>query len=134
MAVRLTESQFASLAGRGKKRNPPAPLEKEIQRTCLEWLAGVGIFAFRVNSGAMTATHKGKTRYMKFNGARGCSDILAILPDARFGAIEIKRPGNVPTDDQKAFLASVQRAGGVALFAVSVDDLRAKLKLEGYNL
>lgn len=118
----------------GKAKSPPPPLEKAIQKECLSWLASVGIFAFRINSGAVSATHNGKRRYMKFNSARGCSDVLAVLPDGRFAAIEIKRPGNLPTDDQRDFLASVQRAGGVALFCTSVPDLQEKLRLEGYDL
>jgi hypothetical protein len=112
----------------------PTPLEKDVQKACLQWLALVGIFAFRVNSGAMTGDYKGKRRFMRFNSAAGCADLLGVLPDGRMLACEIKRPGKVPTEKQKAFLARVQQAGGVALFAVSVDDLRAKLRAEGYQL
>lgn len=142
MAIRLTKLPPGLVPPEGKPakrsrrgRVPPVPLEKDIQRSVLQWLALVGVFAFRVNSGGMRwQDTKGKSRYMQFNTAKGCSDVLAILPDSRFGAFEIKRPGKVPTDDQKVFLARVQQAGGVAVFCTGVDDLRAKLKAEGYDL
>jgi hypothetical protein len=99
------------------------PLEKDIQRQCLEWLRLRGVLAWRANSGAMTATYKGKTRFLKFNGIDGLSDIVGVLPGGRFLACEVKRPGNTPTEDQEHFLGLVRDAGGLAVVVTSVDEL-----------
>lgn len=126
-----------------KRKGAPVPLEKDVQRACLQWLALVGVFAFRVNSGAVTGEYKGKRRFMRFNTAAGCADIIGMLPGDRFNpplqravflAVEVKRIGNKPTAKQLAFLGRVQKAGGLAFVCYGVEDLQAKLRAEGCNL
>jgi len=113
----------------------PQPLEKDIQRVVLQWLALAGVFAFRVNSGGMRwRDTKGKSRYMQFNGAEGCSDVVGVLPDGRALFVEVKRPGGKATEKQLGFLAAAQTAGAVAVVATGVEDLRGKLRAEGYVL
>jgi hypothetical protein len=46
---------------------------------------------------------------------------------ARFLAVEVKRPGESLRPAQAAFLESVRRAGGIAIVAHSVDDVRQGL-------
>lgn len=108
------------------------PLERDIQAACLHLLALSGVMAFRVNSGAVTGEHNGKRRFFRFNGARGCSDILGVLPrSGRFLAVEVKRPGGKLTPDQAAFLDRIRAAGGLALVVRSDRELEAALRVEG---
>lgn len=54
---------------------------------------------------------------------RGVSDILGILPDGRFLAIEVKtRTGRV-SEYQASFLYEITKNGGVAFVARSVEDV-----------
>jgi len=100
--------------------------EPQIQKQILQYLSAKGIFAIRVNSGATQITNKkdGKTRYVRFNSAIGCSDIIAIWPKSgRFLAIEVKRPGGRLTPEQKQFQERVEASKGMAIVCYSVDDL-----------
>jgi hypothetical protein len=65
----------------------------------------------------------GEARLIRFCSALGASDILGVLPGGRFVAVECKRPGNVPTDDQREFLNAVNRRGGLALLVYDAVDL-----------
>jgi hypothetical protein len=55
--------------------------------------------------------------------ARGCSDIL-FCHQGKFGAIECKMPGKKPTPHQERFLSKVLEAGGIAIVAYSLDQLK----------
>jgi len=79
--------------------------------------------------------------FRRFAGLRGVSDILGILPQntevsgydqpQTFGnllAIEVKRPGKKPTDDQACFLAEVNRRGGIGVCVHGVDELERELE------
>ncbi len=112
------------------------PLEKDVQKTCLEWLALWGATAIRVNSGVMAV----EKRRVKFNDQPGCSDVLACLPpDGRMLALELKRPGRDRTDpkraaEQDSFRRKVVKSGGLAIVARSLDELLAGLKAAGYDV
>lgn len=108
-----------------------APLERDILAACLQLLSMRGVFAWRNNSGAVTAAHKGKRRFVRFGGAPGASDILGVLPDGRFLAVECKRPGNRPTAEQQSFLDAVSRLGGAAVWVTSVAELQEFLTEAG---
>jgi len=60
-------------------------------------------------------------RFIKF-GFKGLSDIIGMLKDGRFLAVEIKRPGGKLTTNQREFLTLVAHAKGVAFRADSVND------------
>lgn len=112
----------------------PVPLEREIQAQILQWLALVKIPAWRSNSGALVAPATTTTarRFVRFNGAQGCADILGVIPPSgRMLAVEVKRPGQLLTAKQRGFLDMVQAAGGLAVCVTSVDELAAVLKVEG---
>ena len=92
---------------------------------------------FRVNSGAVVGEYKGKRRFMRFNGAPGCSDILGILPGGACGhgvflAVEVKRPGGKATAKQQSFIDEVRRRGGVGLIVSSAEQLDDCLHELGY--
>lgn len=111
-----------------------APLEKDVQKVCRDWLRAWGAVVVRVNSGAM----KIKDRYVKFNDQPGCSDTLVCLPDGRFLALELKKPGRDRTAahrqlEQQSFRDQVAKAGGLAIVARSLDELLQALAAEGYD-
>jgi hypothetical protein len=81
----------------------------------------------RMNNGAY-AVGVGKDRRFIRYGFKGCSDIIGQLVDGgRFLAIEVKKPGEHPNDDQKAFLGIVNANGGLGFVARNIDDLREHL-------
>jgi hypothetical protein len=135
--VRMTERQLKSLLSPTKA--PPVQSERQIQRECLGYLQKtLGLLAWRNNSGGITVFRGGKKHVYRFNSAKGSSDIFAILPrlaDGRRGvflAVEVKRPGNEPTEQQAAFLEAVRASGGIAIVVTSLDGLIDALRREGY--
>jgi len=76
----------------------------------------------RINTGAMLIDH----RFVRF-GFNGCSDIIGQLKDGRFLAVEVKRPGNVPTKLQNAFIQMVNDNGGLAFWADDVFTVEERL-------
>lgn len=93
--------------------------EGAILKGALDLLRLKGIPAWRVNSGCLPDASGRPVRF----GFVGCSDILGLLPPrGRLLALECKRPGGRPTPAQRAFLAAVEAAGGLAMV---VDDLAA---------
>lgn len=96
--------------------------ETALVRAVLDYLEIRGIWAWRQNSGAFEGEYKGKKRFMRF-GIKGMSDILGVMPDGRFLAIECKVKPNKPTPDQLEFLGNVKRRGGVACLCWNIDDV-----------
>ena len=111
----------------------PTPLESEIQDSLKEWLELQGALVIRINSGAIKATYKGKTRFVKFNKEPGCADLL-ICYRGRFISIEVKRPGTTTEPEralkQEAFRQKVIRAGGAGIKAESIEEARRRLAQE----
>jgi hypothetical protein len=89
--------------------------ERIVLNACLDLLDASPkvAFAWRQNTGAV----KIAKRFVRFS-FKGCSDILGMLVDGRFFAVECKATGEVATADQAAFLANVIKHGG---FAMCVD-------------
>ena len=105
-------------------------LERDIQKVILDWLACIGVFAWRANTGAVAANYKGKSRFMRF-GPKGQADILGILPSSgRLLAIEVKREGEQPTEDQERFLERIRNNRGVAIVAHSLEECQQQLENE----
>ena len=103
-------------------RKPAPPLEAEILAVCLQWLNyQPGVRCWRQNTGAFKGEYKGKRRFVRY-GVTGQSDISGImLPSGRRIEIEVKRPGNKPTEDQKAWMAMIREHGGIAFWCDSLD-------------
>ncbi|MBD3251071.1 VRR-NUC domain-containing protein [Candidatus Uhrbacteria bacterium] len=55
-------------------------------------------------------------------GQTGVADIIGCF-HGRFLAIEVKRPGRVPTKNQQKFLDNVNAAGGIAFVAYSASEV-----------
>ena len=93
-------------------------------KAILQYLAATGVVAWRMNTGAVSATYQGKPRFVRF-GVKGMSDIIGLIPPSgRLLAVEVKRPEGKPTPEQTQFLAAVVRAGGIAFLARSVKDVQ----------
>ena len=134
------------------------PTEQSIVNACLQLLALRGVFAWRVNQGAV----KTGKRFVRFNRVEGISDIVGVMPTAvivpgvacsnsidarrvtvsgvpggRMIAVECKRPGlgkrSKPEPHQQAFLDSVTKCGGLALCVTDVRDLDAALTAGGLS-
>lgn len=90
---------------------------------CIVWRnAASGAYAGRViHKSARQVTLENAT-YMKFGLTVGASDIIGIAPDGRFLAVEVKTDTGRPTKEQLNFIAAVNRAGGIAGIARSVED------------
>lgn len=85
----------------------------------------LGLVIWRNNVGI--AEH-GRSR-VRYGLAPGSSDLIGIRQsDGRFVAIEVKSERGKVTDAQAAFLACVERAGGIAIVARSVEDVREALR------
>jgi hypothetical protein len=112
---------------------PIEPLERDIQAAILRYLAVERRVAWarRFNTGAQRITGtdaKGRpTRRFVRYAFPGCSDVLGQLSTGQFLAIECKRDGEHPSAEQAAFLAQVERAGGLAVLARSIADVQRAL-------
>lgn len=98
------------------------PTEKEIQKAILDYLHLKGIFCWRNNSGVVFSEYKGRKRMIRY-GLPGSSDILGIMKDGRFLAIEVKRAKGKESKLQKEFLGNIINNGGVAIVARSIEDV-----------
>lgn len=61
---------------------------------------------------------------------KGVSDLIGLLRDGRFFALEVKRPDEEPSASQAAFLALVREAGGAAGVVERWEDARKLLRGE----
>ena len=68
---------------------------------------------------------------MRF-GKLGSSDIIGVLPDGRFLAVEVKALKGRLSVEQAAFLDKIRGLGGVALVVRGWQDLDTALRREGY--
>jgi hypothetical protein len=59
---------------------------------------------------------------------KGVADILGILPDGRFLAIELKSATGVATPEQKSFLEAIRASGGLSFIARGIDDVKEGLR------
>ncbi len=110
----------------------PKVRESSVVAACLQMLQLRGIFAWRNNTGAVAATYKGKSRFIRY-GHPGSADIFAIVAGGQFLAIECKTPlgpkggGAKQSEDQVEFQQRVKGAGGVYLLVRSGQELEAYL-------
>lgn len=100
--------------------------EKDIQKQILEYLSYRHIFCWRNNSGAFKYEGKSKMNYVRY-GLKGSSDILGIMPDGRFLAIEVKNDKGKLSEAQEIFLKVIKDNKGVAFVAHSVEEVIKEL-------
>lgn len=101
--------------------------ENAVVNGILEYLQWKKIFAWH-NKNISTYDPRTK-RFRRFGKyeMRGVSDILGILPDGRFLAIECKTGYNKASDVQKEFIKNINDNGGVAFVAYGIEDVNKKL-------
>ena len=87
--------------------------EKEITYDIRQWLRYKGIFHWKVWQGPLSKN--------------GVSDILGILPGGRLLAVEVKTNRGRVSPLQQLFLDAINRKGGLAFVARSVDEVRMEV-------
>jgi len=102
--------------------------EGRVKADVLCYLKRRGFFAWNNPTGCVRVA---PDRFIRF-GKVGSSDIIGVLPDGRFLAVETKTPKGKPTPEQTAFLEKVRGLGGVAILARSFQELDTALRHEGY--
>jgi hypothetical protein len=98
--------------------------EGAVVKVCLDYLKLRGAYVWRNNTGAL----RDKKNRPVFFGRVGSSDIIGLLPGGRFIAVECKAPGGHPGEHQIEFLNQVEKMGGLAVIARSVEDLEKSLR------
>ena len=102
--------------------------EGRIKAGCLRYLERRGFFVWNNPSGAVRIA---PDRWVHF-GRKGSSDIIGVLPDGRFLAVEVKAPHGRLSPEQSAFLEKVRGMKGMAVVVRSFRELDAALRREGY--
>lgn len=113
-------------AKRAAPTKRPTAREADVQRAIRQLLRVHPLVAWhgRINRGAVTDS---AGHYIQFNDIKGCSDLIGQLRTGHWLAIEVKAPGNVPTEAQEEFLDIVACSGGLAFWADSVDVVERRL-------
>lgn len=71
----------------------------------------------------------GKPQAVRYGLCVGSSDLIGLLaPAGRFVALEVKKPGEKPTEEQRKFMAHVRQMGGFAAVVRSADEARAAVQ------
>lgn len=102
--------------------------ESELIKSALVWLKKQPGMYFRINSGVIMIPQPGKKPRMVRLAPPGTSDILGVLPNGKFIALEAKVGTNKATPKQLEFLAKVIRCGGHGLVFYSLGELKAYWK------
>lgn len=102
----------------------PGPLERDVQKSGIQFLKLRGWFVKRRNTGLMTAEYKGRKRAVRFSEA-GASDTYGLLPDGRHFELEFKRLDERPRLDQTEWLIDWLSRGAVAFWVDCIEVLES---------
>lgn len=106
--------------------------ESKVQKEILQFLHAKRIFVWRNHStGIYDPTKGGFRRNNSYGALNGVADILGILPDGRFLAIEVKTPAtkNNLSILQSNFLTNINKSYGVAFVAWSIESVEEVLSV-----
>lgn len=103
--------------------------ENQVKNSILEYLHTMGIVAWPNNTGAVKYESHGTGRFVRY-GHKGSGDILGVLPGGRFLSIECKTTSGRASSAQTDFMLTVNRAGGLAFIARSIDEVEKILTEE----
>lgn len=103
--------------------------EKEIERSILDWLSARNFICFKHDpagyySGRRLSRHR----------ISGVSDILGILKNGTFLAIEVKTETGKLSEKQFEFINTINETGGVAFVARSTMDVENEFRARGISL
>lgn len=112
----------------GRAGPPPAIPERAIQAALIQYLRLHGWYVFRLNAGALPNERGRSVRMLP----AGTPDVLAIR-DGRSLFVECKRPGQRPTERQRAMMATLEAHGARCVVATGVLDLERQLTLPYTN-
>lgn len=105
-----------------------ATTESAVLRACLDWLTLHCVCHWRSNNtGVYDPARK---RFRSFTGMKGVADILCVV-NGRLVCVECKSPTGKQSDDQRAFQALIENAGGAYLLARGVGDLESNKRVLG---
>ena len=88
-------------------------LEQKIQKEILDYLDAIGAHVAKISK----------------TNRDGWPDIMGVLPGGKAIAIEVKRPGEDPSDLQAFHLDEIGARGALAFTARSVRDVEIALRL-----
>lgn len=94
--------------------------EARLKRDIIEYLQFLGIFCWNNRNVGVYNSKYGK--YIP-STVKGVSDIIGILPDGKFLAIEVKVKPNKLTEYQKWFLEQIEKNNGIAVVAYDLTDV-----------
>jgi hypothetical protein len=96
--------------------------ESAVVRACLDYLAAIGVFAWRVNNVGIF-----RDNAFVFHGTPGVPDIIGILPGGRWLGIECKSGKGKQSPAQVDFQKRATKAGGVYLLTRSAAELAEQI-------
>lgn len=110
-----------------RKRKAMAPLERDIQKAILDYLHSVPIYCWTNKTQGTYDPHK--KIFRRNTTKKGISDILGVLPDGRFLAIEVKSKSGRLSPEQAEFIDRVNDLGGLAFVARSLEEVQNAIEL-----
>ena len=127
-AIAMTDKSFSGADLFGMEQQTPRTNSKPEAAALVEVLKALRAhpavsWAERQNTG--TARIEG--RFIRF-GWPGCSDVLGMLRDGRFLAVEVKAPAGRLRPEQALFLERINKAGGLGFVARDCRDVSDALK------
>jgi hypothetical protein len=99
-------------------------LEQSIQSAILALLRAYGIFCWKNNTAGIYV--KARNTYIPSH-APGVADILGVLKDGRFLAVEVKSEKGRVSPHQQQFINMINQNGGLAFVAHSVEEVQEQL-------
>ncbi len=94
-------------------------LEKDIQKTILDFLKLKGLHANKINT---VGIKKPNGSFIPSQNV-GMADIIGLTKSGRYFAIEVKRKGGKMTDAQRDFQLTVQANRGIGITATCLEDI-----------
>ena len=109
----------------------PVP-EKAIKKNIIVALQSWGITAWSMYTGGIPCRAGRNGIIMRPNPARGIADIIGVLSDGVFLAVEVKTATGRQSDVQKIFQEKLEAKNGLYILARSVADVKIELSNRGY--
>jgi len=107
--------------------DPRVATEQQTQRAISEYLQFKGVIIFKHRN---VGIYKKETnQYIPLpDGERGISDLIGCTKRGQFIAIEVKKKGGKPTQNQLEFIERVRANGGISILAYSLEDVVEETK------